>query len=149
MKRSKPRWVSSVTADGWNPKLKGNEQEAGSAYWDHVSSSPHLVFRTYSPLRSFPAALLFCRHLSDGNTVLPHKVQWSALFLSPGSNYLESPPCFWPSFSLSQFFPIFLENLSLFKKPFFCPIAWRYEYVCVWTVCVDSWKRTFKECVYI
>ena len=49
------------------------------------------------------------------NTILPNKVLWSALFLSPGSCYLEPAPCFRPSFCLCQFFQIFLDSLSLSK----------------------------------
>ena len=52
--------------------------------------------------------------LTVQNTIVPNKVQWSALFLLPGSSYLEPTPCFCPSFCLCQFFRIFLENLSLF-----------------------------------
>ncbi len=52
-----------------------------------------------------------------GNAILLHKVQWSAVFLFLGSSCLEPTPCFIPSYHLSQFFQIFLENL--FSKPFF------------------------------
>ena len=46
---------------------------------------------------------------------LQNKVQWSALFLLPGSSYLESAPCFCPSFlPLSV---LFLK--SSFKTHFF------------------------------
>ena len=53
---------------------------------------------------SFPAAPLFYRHLNVHNTILLNKIQWSALFLLPGSSYLEPTPCFCPSFCLCQFF---------------------------------------------
>ena len=53
---------------------------------------------------SFPAAPLFYRHLSVHNTILLNKIQWSALFLLPGSSYLEPTPCFCPSFCLCQLF---------------------------------------------
>ena len=46
------------------------------------SPSPHLPYRARSPLHSFPAAPLFCRHLSIQNTILPQKVQWSCSALS-------------------------------------------------------------------
>ena len=54
-------------------------------------------------------------HPSVQNTILPNKVLWSALFLSPGSSYLEPTRCFRPSFYLCQFFQIFLDSLSLSK----------------------------------
>ena len=64
-------------------------------------------------------------------TILPHKVQWSRLFLVPGFNYLEPTPCFRPSCFLHHFFQIFLENLSLFTGLFFKSTALRYMCVCV------------------
>ena len=59
---------------------------------------PPIPFRTSSPLHPFPAAPLFCGHPSVQNAVLPNKVQWSELFVSPGSNYLEPAPSFCPPF---------------------------------------------------
>ena len=53
-------------------------------------------------LHSFLAAPLFYRHPSVQNTILPNKVLWSALFLLPGSSYLEPTPCFCPPFCLCQ-----------------------------------------------
>ena len=70
---------------------------------DHFSSGSHLPFWT-SLLHSFPAAPLFYRHLSVQNTILLNKVLWSALFLLPGSSYLEPTPCFCPPFYLCQLF---------------------------------------------
>jgi len=56
-------------------------------------------------LLSIPAAPLFCRHPSvQIPYILPNKVQWSALFLLPGSNYLKPTPYFYPSFYLCPFF---------------------------------------------
>ena len=72
---------------------------------DHFSSCSHLPFRTSSPLHSFPAAPIFYRHPANvQNTILPNKVLWSALFLLPGSSYLEPIPCFCPPFYLYQLF---------------------------------------------
>ena len=71
---------------------------------DHFSSGSHLPFRPSSPLHSFPAAPLFYRHRSVQNTILLNKVLWSALFLLPGSSYLEPTPCFYPPFYLCQLF---------------------------------------------
>ena len=69
---------------------------------------------------------------SGQHSILPNnKVQWSALFLLPGSSYLEPTPCFCPPFYLCQLFQIFLENLSLFKNIFFSPIAPINDCVCV------------------
>lgn len=45
-----------------------------------VQAAMHLPLRLPSPLHFFSAALFFCRHLSAQNTILPHKVQWPALF---------------------------------------------------------------------
>ena len=56
------------------------------------------------PLHSLPAALLFYRHLSVQNTIIPNKVLWSALFLLPGSSYLEPAPCFCPPFYFCRLF---------------------------------------------
>ena len=44
--------------------------------------------------------------------ILPNYVQWSALFLLPGSNYLEPTPCFCPSFNLCHFFQLFQSHYS-------------------------------------
>ena len=55
-------------------------------------------------LHSLPAAPLFYRHPSVQNTIVPNKVLWSALFLLPGSSYLEPTPCFCPPFYLCQLF---------------------------------------------
>ena len=66
--------------------------------------------------------------------------------------------------STSQFFQIFLENLSLLKNLFFSPIALMYDSVdvcvcvcvrarvgaCVFMLkfeCTEFWKCAFKECV--
>ena len=59
---------------------------------DHLSSSTPLAFRTFFTCTLLPgsSALLQTR------TILPYKVQWSALFSSPGSNYLEPAVCFCP-----------------------------------------------------
>ena len=78
-----------------------------------------LPLRPSSSLLSFSAAPFFCRHLSVQNTMLLHKVKWLVLFLLPSSNNMEQAPCLYPSCILCQFFQIFLENLSLFKKFFF------------------------------
>ena len=43
---------------------------------------------------SVVADMLFYWHPSVQNTILLNKVLWSALFLLPGSSYLESTPCF-------------------------------------------------------
>ena len=51
-------------------------------------------------------------HLSVQNTTLPHKLQWSALFLLPGSNYLSCTS------SLS---------LSFFPPQWFYPISSAFE----------------------
>ena len=71
---------------------------------DHLSPSPHLPVRPCSPLHSFPAAELFCKPPSVQNAILPHKVQWSSLFLLPGSSYLEPTPNFCSSCCLCRFF---------------------------------------------
>ena len=68
------------------------------------AESPKYCCTPHSPLHSFPAAPLFYRHPSVQNTVLPNKVLWSALFLLPGSSYLELTPCFCPPFYLCQLF---------------------------------------------
>ena len=72
----------------------------------HGNCVPNAIylFRTSSPLHSFPATLLFCRHPSVLNTILPNKVRWSALFLLPGRSRLAPTPCFCLSFYLCQFF---------------------------------------------
>ena len=66
---------------------------------------PREMFSWHDHTVAFLAALLFFRHptTSVQNTILPNKVQWSALFLLPGSSYLEPTPCFCPSFYLCQF----------------------------------------------
>ena len=69
-----------------------------------IISHQALPFRTSSPLHSFPAAPLFYRHPNVQNTILPNKVLWSALFLLPGSSYLEPTPCFCPPSYLCQLF---------------------------------------------
>ena len=108
----------------------------------------HLPFRTSSPLslHSFLAAPLFCRHPCVQNTILPNKVQWSALFLLPGSSYLKPAPCFCLPFYLCQLFEIFLENLSLLKKLFFSSTALisgirLCVFASVWCVCVCVYVR--------
>ena len=68
----------------------------------HQAPILDLPFRTSSPLHSLPAAPLFYGHLSVQNTILLNKVLWSALFLLPGSSYLEATPCF--CFYLCQLF---------------------------------------------
>ena len=55
-------------------------------------------------LHLYTAAPLFYGHPSVQNTILPNKVLWSALFLIPGSSYLEPTPCFCPPFYLCQLF---------------------------------------------
>ena len=37
-------------------------------------------------------------------SILLHEIQWSALFLLPGSSFLEPAPCFCPSICLCHFF---------------------------------------------
>ena len=52
------------------------------------------------------------------NTILSHKVKWSALFLLPSSSNMTQSPRFYRSRILSQFLQIFLKNLSLFETFF-------------------------------
>ena len=88
------------------------------------------LFYHYTPSRQL--------HSSVQNTIFPNKVQWSVLFLLPGSSYLEPALCFCP-FSVSSlkssliFFP-------LFKSLFFSPTAPIYDSVCV-CVCVCACVR--------
>ena len=56
---------------------------------------------------------------------------WSAVVLLPGSDYLEPTSCFCLSYYLCQFFQIFFEKFSIFKKLFSNPIAQRCVCVCV------------------
>ena len=88
----------------------------------NTSCQPFRTFHLYAPSRQL---------CSSADTILPNKVQWSALFLLPGSSYLEPAPCFCLSFYLCHFFQIFLENLSLLKSHFFSPIVLTYDCVCV------------------
>ena len=86
---------------------------------------PHLSVRPSSPLHSFSAPVFLYRHLSVQNTLLSHKVKWSALFLVPNSNNMGPTPRFYPSRILCQFLQIFLENLPLFENFFLSPPALR------------------------
>ena len=52
----------------------------------------------YHPSEQSPVVSAMQTHPSVQNTILPNKVQWSALFLLPGSSYLEPTPCFCPPF---------------------------------------------------
>ena len=110
------------------------------------SSVSHLPFRTSSPLHSFPAAPLFCRHPNVQNIILLNKVQLSVLFLLPGSSYPEPVPCFCPPFYVCRFLQILLENLSLLKNLLFSPIALIYDSVCV---CVCACACACVVCVRV
>ena len=122
----------------------------------------YLPFRTSLLLHSFQAAQFFCRHPSVQNTIFPNKVQWSVIFLLPGSSFLEPAPCFCPCFCplfyLYQFFQIFLEHFPLFKSLFFsptspiydsvCVCAWVCMCVCVRLCCGEFWKYVhLKKCL--
>ena len=95
-------------------------------------SGSHLPFRTSSPLHSFPAAPLFCRHASVQKIILPVV---SALSLNR-LHYVEPTPCFCHSTSVSSFKSSF-RNLSLFINLFFSPIALIYD--CMY--CPDIYNR--------
>ena len=87
----------------------GDEQSDHSFFeW----SCPHLPLRASSP--SYSLAAPFSRHQSVQNTILSHKVKWSALFLIPSSNNMAPAPRFYQSLILCQFLRILIENLSLF-----------------------------------
>ena len=62
------------------------------------------------------------RQLEFQNTLLSHKVKWSALFLLPSSNNMEQASRFYPSRILCQFLQIFPKNLSLFEFFFSVPL---------------------------
>ena len=59
------------------------------------------------------------------NTILSHKLKWSAPFLLPSSNNMEQTPRFYSSRILCRFHQIFLGNLSLFENVFFTHPALR------------------------
>ena len=66
---------------------------------------PPATFQNFFTFTLLPgAALLFYRHPSVQNIILLNKVLWSAIFLLPGSSYLEPTPCFCPPFYLCQLF---------------------------------------------
>ena len=98
-----------------------------------------------------PDSSLFCRHPSVLNTILPNKVQWSALSLTRLQLFGTSS-LFCPSFYLHHFVQIFLENLSLLKSHFFSPIVLTLcVYVCVCWRCMHWILKicAFKERVSI
>ena len=97
------------------------------------------------------SVMLFCRHPSVRSTILPHKVYWSALFLLPGSNYLEPFLCFCPSCYFWQLFQIFLQNFPLFINFFFFPQSHCPEVrVCVCVrVCVRACVRACVHEIFV
>ena len=110
--------------------------------------APHLPFGTSSPLHSFPAAPLFCRHLRVQNTILPlslTRLQLSRtnspflsviLPLSVLSN-LPRKPLFENLFSLSFSPPSHCPDMCPSPSVCVCVRA------CVCVVCTDSWKRMY------
>ena len=91
----------------------------------------HLPLRPSSFLHPFSAGPFFRRHWSVQNTIFPHKVQWSALFLLPGFKYLEPTPCFHLSCFFYYFFQIFLERKSIFTELFSNPLIEIHVRACV------------------
>ena len=76
----------------WLPVEQRIEYKSSLLSFKIISQAP-IYLRTSSLLHSFPAALLYYRHPSVQNTILPNKVQWSALFLLPGFSCLEPASC--------------------------------------------------------
>ena len=78
---------------------------------------------------------LFCRHPSVQNAILANTVQWSALFLLPGSSYSETS-----SLLLAPILPLSVvlglpSKPSSFRKPFVQFHCLLYDYVCL-SVCI-------------